>query len=275
MNLSGEKQQIIVSPQYELFVLGMVILQLVNSILLFTLGDTLEREIIWPIYWLTAVFLIIDVIIKFIRAKAPLNFIIRRGGWMLVVGSLPIPGFTALRLIYSALVIRAIRRSELIEIELVLAGDRARSTFLGVIFLSLLILEFASMGVLAFESTSPSANIKTGSDAIWWSVVTMATVGYGDRYPVTNQGRMVAVITMFIGVGVFSVLTSFLANWFRTPRPARLEKALINPITDLDAEIASLYLLLEAQEKANAESLQELRQQIKRIEDARRSGLGG
>jgi len=61
---------------------------------------------------------------------------------------------------------------------------------------------------------SPAANITTSEAAVWWSFVTMSTVGYGDFYPVTTMGRLVAVIFIIIGVGLFGVVTGFLANAF-------------------------------------------------------------
>ncbi len=74
------------------------------------------------------------------------------------------------------------------------------------------------MLILDAESASTQANIKTGIDALWWNIVTLSTVGYGDKYPVTTAGRVIGVIVIVVGVGLFSALTSFLAQWFLRPR---------------------------------------------------------
>jgi voltage-gated potassium channel len=62
------------------------------------------------------------------------------------------------------------------------------------------------------------ANIKNGSDAVWWSIVTVATVGYGDRFPVTNEGRLIGTLMIVMGVSLFSVLTSYIATQFMARR---------------------------------------------------------
>jgi hypothetical protein len=81
------------------------------------------------------------------------------------------------------------------------------------------------MAVLGAEDDAEGSNIHTASDAIWWCYVTITTVGYGDRYPVTNLGRSIGVIVLTIGVGLFGVLTGFLANLFLAPKRAEQAQA--------------------------------------------------
>ena len=80
------------------------------------------------------------------------------------------------------------------------------------ILLTILVLTVASVLVLQFESQSPDANITTGGDALWYSIVTITTVGYGDFYPVTIGGRITAMFIMFMGVGIIGALASILAS---------------------------------------------------------------
>jgi voltage-gated potassium channel len=68
--------------------------------------------------------------------------------------------------------------------------------------------------VLLFEKHVPNSNIHSYPDALWWAVVTVTTVGYGDRFPVTAGGRAVAVILMLIGIGLIGVLTATVASFF-------------------------------------------------------------
>ena len=81
-----------------------------------------------------------------------------------------------------------------------------------------LLLYVCSLGVYEAEHLAPGANIKQFGDAVWWAVVTLATVGYGDYYPVTLEGRLIAVLLMisglvFVSVIAVSVASSFLSRF--------------------------------------------------------------
>jgi voltage-gated potassium channel len=68
--------------------------------------------------------------------------------------------------------------------------------------------------VLLFEENAKGSNIHTYPDALWWAIVTVTTVGYGDRYPVSAGGRAVAVVLMLVGIGLIGVLTATVASVF-------------------------------------------------------------
>ena len=118
------------------------------------------------------------------------------------------------------------------------------------IFLVIAIVEFAGMAVYYEEQGAPGASIVNAQDAIWWGLVTITTVGYGDMVPVTTGGRVVGVFLLFAGIALFSVLTGFIANFFLAPRSAaRGEDA--EPGTVV-AELDALHALLEDQEERAA-----------------------
>ena len=94
---------------------------------------------------------------------------------------------------------------------------RASATFLLTIFLVILVLEVTGASVYYAEAPDPNANITTAGDAIWWGLVTITTVGYGDQYPVTELGRIIGTFLLFAGIALFSVLTGFIANAFLAP----------------------------------------------------------
>jgi voltage-gated potassium channel len=72
---------------------------------------------------------------------------------------------------------------------------------------------FSAIAILQVEDDLNS-NIKSAEDAIWWAYVTITTVGYGDKYPVTTEGRIIAAFLMTTGVGLFGTFAGFVASWF-------------------------------------------------------------
>jgi len=131
-----------------------------------------------------------------------------------------------------------------------------RSQYTGfiTILLTILVLTVASVLVLQFESQSPEAKTITGSDAFWYSIVTITTVGYGDYYPVTAGGRITAMFIMFAGVGIIGVLASLLSSLLvGSPSAPAEEKApggALAPAAEIDIaeiknELAAMRQLLE------------------------------
>jgi voltage-gated potassium channel len=152
------------------------------------------------------------------------QYFIHERGWLDLLGSIPSLGITP----WGSL-LRLFRISRLARIAHLLSGQRKKAliedvvrnrgqyaTFITVL-LVLLVLSISSVLVLQFESTDPEANITTGGDALWWSVVTITTVGYGDHFPVTTLGRLTAVTVMFAGIGIIGALASILASLLVSP----------------------------------------------------------
>ncbi|HEU5387180.1 MAG TPA: potassium channel family protein, partial [Streptosporangiaceae bacterium] len=76
-----------------------------------------------------------------------------------------------------------------------------------------LVTYVASVAMLDAERGHPGANIETFGDSLWWALVTMMTVGYGDRYPVTTTGRVIGAGLMVCGVALLGIVTATLASW--------------------------------------------------------------
>jgi voltage-gated potassium channel len=90
----------------------------------------------------------------------------------------------------------------------------SRENFSYAIAVTLIALGGAALLVWAVERQAPQANIRTLPDAIWWAVSTVSTVGYGDRYPVTAEGRAIAVVLMVLGIALFGVIAATLSSFF-------------------------------------------------------------
>jgi len=79
---------------------------------------------------------------------------------------------------------------------------------------TLLLIFLCSLAVFYSEQNESEANIRSLWDSLWWAIVTVGTVGYGDRYPVSVAGRLVGLLLIFSGVGLMSVLTATIASVF-------------------------------------------------------------
>ena len=166
-----------------------------------------------------------------------------RGGWLDLASSIPtIDALRFIRLIRIARIVRLFRamRSARI-IGKMIASHPAGSATSAAAVVSIVMIVFASIAVLQFEQ-DPESNIKSGGDALWWAVTTISTVGYGERYPVTVEGRLVAMMLMAVGVGLFGTFSGLVASWFLQ---AEDQKEAVQ-IAALTSEVARLAILIEA-----------------------------
>jgi len=158
---------------------------------------------------------------------------------------------------------------------------RADNALLTVAFLVVCVVEFGAMAVLGAERSSPEANITSARDAIWWIYVTITTVGYGDRYPVTNMGRIIGILVMTAGVGLFGTLSGFLANKFLAPPEKSEDREKTNgqgtapPPSDPQAKLAEFRQLLVSQERAMADLVGRLDEIEQALTTARATGAYG
>jgi voltage-gated potassium channel len=137
-------------------------------------------------------------------------------GWIDLLSSIPTVSFLrigrAARVARILRILRGLRASR--TISKVLLHRRSESTALAAFLLALVLVTFSSIAVLHVEGGAQEANIRTGDDALWWSITTLTTVGYGDKFPVTSEGRAVAMLLMAAGVGLFGTFSATLAAWF-------------------------------------------------------------
>jgi voltage-gated potassium channel len=233
---------------YNLFIFVITVMSLAIMMLLLLPFD--EQTLIllrWYDNAICVIFLV-DFALEMRRAPSKRGYFITQRGWLDLLGSIPSLGFlqaTALfrlaRLSRLARVLRLLRESEKGGIAADVLHNRARYAFLITVLCAFLVMVSASIVVLAAESRSPGANITTGGDALWWAIVTMTTVGYGDKYPVTAVGRVAGVFVMVTGIGIIGSLASIMASFLVAPtsddnEPAEGEAE----STSVEARLASL-----------------------------------
>ncbi|WP_298748159.1 potassium channel family protein [uncultured Serinicoccus sp.] len=131
------------------------------------------------------------------------------------------------------------------------AGEKLRGhVALYVTTATLLVVTISSLAVLNAERGHPDATIRTWQESLWWSFVTVTTVGYGDYAPVTGEGRLFAVGLMLCGIALLGIVTASLASWLleriaepdptRQPATAADVAELTQQVRELRAEVAGL-----------------------------------
>jgi voltage-gated potassium channel len=218
-------------PGYELFIVALSALSLFNVAIAILPIDPEIKEVARIVDLFLAMIFMADFAGRLYLARPRREYFIDRQGWADLLGSLPLPYLRVFRIVR---LVRAVQRVEAMggrKVVRELIVERHQTALLVATFLVIAILELGSMFVLGAERRAPpdaAANIKTGGDALWWAIVSVATVGYGDRYPVTPEGRVVGVMLIIGGVGLFGVFTGFLARVFLTPvsreEPANIDR---------------------------------------------------
>jgi hypothetical protein len=246
----------LINVGYELFIGAVSVLSLFNIVLLAFVHDESLATVIYAVNGLmTAVFLG-DFLLRLRRAPSRSAYFFRGFGWADLLAGLPFPQLKIFRVFRLVRVIGLLRRSGEGAIIRSLLRDRAGSALLSLLFVGILVLEFGSLAMIKAEKGAPGANIETAGDAIWYVIVTISTVGYGDQYPVTLAGREIGAVIIVVGVGIFGTLTGFLANAFLEPRREQKpdETAVAGDVVDLRLEQAKQ--LLE-QQRATIEALEQ------------------
>lgn len=234
-----------VSP-YDLFVVALTVLSIINLTLYVLLSDKTVLYVVGSIDLLISVFFFIDFLKRLFTAKSKKRYLIFEYGWADFLASMPFPQVKLLRIFRLIKGYGLIKKAGVDGIKKEFNENRASSALFAVLFMIILLLEFGSILVLAAEGSSPDANITSASDAMWWVYVTITTVGYGDQFPVTNLGRAIGVMVMLVGVGLFGVITGFLANKF-LPSSNDEGKGMINKdeaIASLQTELAEVKAMI-------------------------------
>jgi voltage-gated potassium channel len=182
-----------------------------------------------------------DFVVSLMRAENRWHYMLR-WGWLDLISAIPVLDSArwgrAARVVRVLRVIRGVKATRMIAA--MLFQQRALNAVMAGAFVAIVAIFASSFAILAFEQGG-SGSIKTADDAVWWAICTVTTVGYGDYYPVTWEGRLVAFFLMITGAATFGALAGLLASWFMGTEDAA-EKDEIRQVRE---ELASLRLLLE------------------------------
>ncbi len=239
------------STGYELFILLLSLVSVFNLVVdwinfIYPISE-LTLGVIRIINAIVTVFFLFDFAYRLLTAVSKSHYFFRNWGWADLLACVP-----QLRIFRVFRIFRAVRLLRIFGVKNMvneIINNRAGIALYLTIFSIIVIAEFVGIYMLKAEIQDPNANITTAGDAVWWTLVTMTTVGYGDRFPVTLVGRTLAVFVMLSGVALIGVLASFLSNFFLAP--PRKEVVEYAP-TDPKAKLAELKTLLAEQQAAQA-----------------------
>lgn len=178
--------------------------------------------------WAVWVVFVLDYLVRVSLAERRWRFMARHPIDLLVVLA---PFFRFLRLLRLLSAVSTLGR---------VLRDDLRGRVGAYLVASVSLLSFvAALGVYEAERDAPEASITTFGDALWWVLTTITTVGYGDRYPVTVEGRLVAAGLMIAGIAVLGTVTAAIATWFLEQVGARDASEAVSTAAEARAESAA------------------------------------
>jgi hypothetical protein len=221
-NAQSADGQVMLSLPWEIFVLGLALLSIANLALAAFARDPAVTQVIAVMDGLIICIFLVDLLRRLRVAEDNRRYFIEGWGWVDAISIVPI--LRVARLLRVVRVIRVMQRMGGPTAALTaFFKHRATGGLLLVLLVAVLVLEFGSITMLWAERDQPDASILTAEDALWYLVVTMSTVGYGDLYPVSQTGRAIGTVIIIVGVGVFGTLTGFLATVFLEPSSGEAE----------------------------------------------------
>jgi voltage-gated potassium channel len=151
---------------------------------------------LWGVY-------VLDYVVRVSLARRRLRFVVRHPLDLLIVAAPFLRFLRLLRLVAAVATLNRVLR------------DDFRGRVGSYLIVTVSLLSFvAALAVFEAERDAPDASILTFGDALWWVLTTITTVGYGDLYPTTAQGRLVAAGLMVAGIAILGTVTAAIATWF-------------------------------------------------------------
>ncbi|MBR9727732.1 ion transporter [Shewanella intestini] len=206
--------------------LAMMVLSLVSVILVLTMTFvTIESET-YRLLLVIDTFICLIFLVRFFVGlyKSSNRRHYFKHQWIDLVASIPaIEPLRFARIFQILRVIRLIRSSRSLIFPLL--SQRRQTTLASLLLAMVLILAFSSILILLVESNVEGANITTAEQAIWWALVTISTVGYGDYYPVTTAGHVIGGLVILSGVSFFGVISGYMASVFVAPDESQRQES--------------------------------------------------
>jgi voltage-gated potassium channel len=196
----------------------------------------------------------LDYLVRLWLAERKLRFVLRH---LPDLAILLLPMFRQLRVLRLVTVISVLNRQ---------LRDDVRGRIAVYVASTVALVGFvAALAVLDAERNAPDASITTFGDAVWWTLTTISTVGYGDRYPVTLEGRCVAAALMVAGIALLGVVTASIASWF-VENLRRAGEQVADEVEEVAEDVERSSAVMEAQLAAVLTELRALNARLGALE---------
>lgn len=217
---------------YEVFIFFLILLYLTVIIVGYSGSEVLSRqEIKWLDYSLIVYFFIEYIVRLYL---APKKWVFVKRNIFDLIALIPFDAFFKI-----ARLMRLIRLIRIMKFSKTIRGIFNSGGLSYVVAFTVLVMSWGSISVYVLEKGS-NPSINSFSDSIWWSIVTVTTVGYGDISPVTEGGRIIAGILMLVGIGLIGSITGSMAIYFADLHNAgKPKEEKLDPNADLNMYINS------------------------------------
>ncbi|WP_107851221.1 ion transporter [Oceanimonas marisflavi] len=172
-------------------------------------------------------------------ARAPSKKRFLRVHWIDFIASIPAIDVLRYGRIFQVLrVLRMLRvANQVIRHLLKHSGSTMMASMLLIL---VVVISGSAIAILMTEAGHPDSNIETAEDAIWWALVTISTVGYGDHYPVTTAGRIISSVVIFAGVTLFAGVSGLVASAVLSPKTEEQQEAVENEEQEVNQQLGAL-----------------------------------
>ena len=254
--MTHKKEKMDLAPSSLMSLVLSFISLIIVSWLLFFPANEQTKSILFFIDQLICSLFFIQWNIDLLRSKHKKEYVKTR--WLDLIASLPlIESLRYIRLFQIIRVIRVMHSGHHLLTQI--RNNRQEMTFVSILLLLVFLICFGSLFILIAESPYPNATIKTPSDALWWALITISTVGYGDYTPVSLGGRLFAAIMIICGVGMFGMISGLVTSFVNPSSSQKYLKkqekkidTLLQQQNDLLNKVEQLGQQLEAKKQNNS-----------------------